>query len=47
MSKQSNAAARALYATKKADAEEKQRQAAELLKAVKQREEKDIGTFDL
>lgn len=47
MSKQSNAAARALYAAKKADAEEKQRQAAEKQKAVNQQDDREIGTFEL
>jgi hypothetical protein len=47
MSKQSQAAERARYAAKKADTEEKARQAAEKLKAVKQQEDKDIGTFEL
>ncbi len=47
MSKQSNAAARARYAAKKANAEEKQRQAAEKQKAVKQREDREVGTFEL
>ena len=47
VAKQSRAGARACYAVKKADAEEKERQAAEMLKAVKRQEDKDIGTFDL
>jgi hypothetical protein len=47
MSNQSRAAARACYAAKQAEAEEKQRQAAERQKAVKQQEDKDIGTFEL
>jgi hypothetical protein len=41
------AAVQARYDAKKADEDEKRRQAAEKLKAVKQQEDKDIGTFDL
>ena len=43
----SRAAARACYAAKQAEAEEEQRQAAERQKAVKQREDVEIGTFEL
>jgi hypothetical protein len=41
------AAAQARYDAKKADEDEKRRQVAEKLKAVKQQEDKDIGTFEL
>lgn len=47
VTKQSRAAARARHAANQAEAVEKQRQATERQTAVKQQEDRDIGTFEL